>query len=192
MPFHRGDGSSVDVDTMRQPTLETTLTRGDGWRAARLPYAGGMLAMTLVLPDPGRMREVETVLTAGGLGEVLSAGRPATLDVRLPKWTFRTQTPLNDVLRKMGMQTAFDPETADFQPMTEDDLALYISAVLHESFIAVDEDGTEAAAATAVVAIAASASVGEPLHVDMPFLFAIHDVDHGTPLFQGKVNDPSQ
>jgi serpin B len=192
MPFHREDGSSVDVDTMRQPTLDTTLTRGDGWRAARLPYAGRALAMTLVLPDPGRMREVETVLTAGGLGEVLTVGRPVALDVRLPRWTFRTQAPLNDVLQQLGMHDAFDPGTADFRPMTEEDVDLYVSAVLHEGFIAVDEEGTEAAAATAAVAMACSASVGEPFHVDRPFLFAIHDVEHGTPLFLGRVNDPSQ
>lgn len=191
MPFHRPDGSSVGVDTMVQPTLTTTMTRGDGWRATQLPYAGRTLAMTLVLPDPGRMGEVEGLLTSGGLAGVMSAGRPAMLDLRLPRWTFRTQAPLNGVLQQLGMRTAFDPHEADFRPMTEEDLDLYVSTVLHEGYIAVDEEGTEAAAATAVVASVESLPVTEPFHVDRPFLFSIHDVDHGTPLFVGRVDDPS-
>ena len=191
MPFHRPDGSSVDVDTMMQPMLATTMTQGDGWRAARLPYAGRTLAMTLVLPDPGRTREVEPLLTSGWWAEVMSAGRRTMLDLRLPRWTFRTQAALNDVLQQLGMRTAFDRHDADFRPMTEEDLDLYVSAVLHEAFIAVDEEGTEAAAATAVVMSETSAPVTEPFHVDRPFLFAIHDVEHGTPLFLGRVNDPT-
>jgi serpin B len=171
--------------------LATTMTRGDGWRAARVPYAGGALAMTLVLPDAHRMGEVELSLTSGGLTGVLSVGDRAMLDLRLPRWTFRTQPPLNGALQRLGMRTAFDPHQADFRPMTEEDLALYVTAVLHEGFIAVDEDGTEAAAATAVGMREASAPVTEPFHVDRPFLFVIHDVKHGTPLFLGRVDDPS-
>ena len=191
LPFHRTDGSPVDVDTMVQPMLTTTMTRGDGWRAARLPYAGRTLAMTLVLPDPGRMREVERLLTLRGWAEVMSGGRRARLDLRLPRWTFRTHAPLNGVLQHLGMRTAFDRDEADFRPMTREDLDLYVSAVLHECFVAVDEEGTEAAAATAVMVSETSAPVTEPFHVDRPFLFAIHDVQHGTPLFLGRVDDPS-
>lgn len=113
------------------------------------------------------------------------------LDVQLPRWTFRTQAPLNDVLQQLGMRTAFDDRVSDFRPMTEEDLDLYVSAVLHEGFIAVDEDGTEAAAATAVVMRDESLPLTEPFHVDRPFLFAIHDVEYGTPLFLGRVDDPS-
>lgn len=191
LPFHRAEGTSVDVETMVQPMLATTVAAGDGWQAARLPYAGGRLAMTLVLPDAGRMREVEQVLTSGGWAEVMSDGRRATLDLLLPKWTFRTQAPLNGILQQLGMRAAFDPDQADFRPMTEEDLDLYVKAVLHEGFIAVDEEGTEAAAATAVMMDTTSAPVTEPFHVDRPFLFAIHDVEHGTPLFLGRVDDPT-
>jgi len=191
MPFRRPDGRSVRVDTMVQPMLATTMTQGEGWRAARLPYAGRTLAMTLVLPDPGRMREVEPLLTSGGWAEVMSEGRRTMLDVHVPRWTFRTQAALNDVLQQLGMRTAFDRHDADFGPMTEEDLDLYVSAVLHEGFIAVDEEGTEAAAATAVVMRDESLPVTEPFHVDRPFLFAIHDVEYGTPLFLGRVDDPS-
>jgi serpin B len=146
--------------------------------------------MTVVLPDPGRMREAERLL-ASAVSDVMSAGRRTMLNLRLPKWTFRTQAPLNGVLQQLGMRTPFDPSKADFRPMTEEDLKLYLSAVLHEGFIAVDEEGTEAAAATAVVVSETSAPVTEPFHVDRPFLFAIHDVEYGTPLFVGRVDDPS-
>jgi len=190
-PFHRSDGSRVAVGTMQQPLLGTTVTQGDGWRAARLPYAGRKLAMTVVLPDPGRMRQTEQQVTSGGLAEMLTTGRKALLDLRLPRWTFRSQSALTSVLKHLGMATAFDDDVADFRPMTEKDLDLYISAVQHEGFVAVDEEGTEAAAATAVVMSASSAPVTEPFHVDRPFLFVIHDVKHGTPLFLGRVDDPS-
>jgi serpin B len=147
--------------------------------------------MTLVLPDQGRMSEVERVLTSGGIAEMLSAGQRAMLDLRLPRWTFRTQARLKDVLQQLGMPTAFDSHRADFRPMTEQDLDLYLAAVVHEGFVAVDEEGTEAAASTAVVMNETSAPITEPFHVDRPFLFAIHDIDHGAPLFLGRVDDPS-
>jgi serpin B len=191
MPFHRADGSPVDVDTMAAPMLPSSLVQGDGWRAARLQYAGRTLAMTVVLPDPGLMRDVEQQLASGGLAGMVAAGQPTMLDLRLPRWTFRTQVPLGDVLQQLGMRTAFDPDRADFRPMTEEDLDLYVSAVLHEGFVAVDEEGTEAAAATAVGISGTGAPVTQPFHVDRPFLFAIHDVEHGTPLFLGRVDDPS-
>ena len=88
------------------------------------------------------------------------------------------------------MPLAFDQVRADFLPMTEDDTLLYITAVLHEAFIAVDEEGTEAAAATAVVMSGHVGTAVRPFHVDRPFLFVIHDVEHGTPLFLGRVADP--
>ena len=89
------------------------------------------------------------------------------------------------------MKAAFGSAAADFSAMTTAN-DLYVSAVLQQVFIAVDEAGTEAAAATAVVAGVTSAPVEtpEPLVVDRPFLFVIHDLEHGTPLFLGKVVDP--
>lgn len=191
-PFHRSDGNTIDVATMHQPMLATTMTRGKGWRAAQLPYAGRRLAMTLVLPDPGQLRQVEQQVTSSGLAHVLAVGREVMLDLRLPRWTFRSQSALNGALQQLGMRTAFDPHAADFSPMTEEDLDLYVSAVLHEGFVAVDEYGTEAAAATAVVISTTSASVTEPFHVDRPFLFVIHDIKHRTPLFLGRVDNPSE
>jgi serpin B len=189
--FHRIDGSTVDVDLMSGRPVSGPLATGDGWQAARLPYAGSRLAMTIVLPDTGRFAEVEAVVASGGLPDILDGGRPTQIDVRLPKWTSRTSAALKDALQGLGMPTAFDPNHADFTPMTDEDLDLYISAVLHQGFIAVDEEGTEAAAATAVVMSETSAPMTTSFHVDRPFLYVIHDVEHGTPLFLGRVLDPT-
>jgi serpin B len=93
----------------------------------------------------------------------------------------------------MRMPAAFDPFGADFSAMTADE-RLFVKAVLHEAFVAVDEEGTEAAAATAVVAVRASATIRPApvvFTVDRPFLFIVHDVATATPLFVGRVSDPT-
>ncbi len=193
-PFHRADGSTVETDMMHSTGAQVRglLRSGTGYQAATIPYAGNRLAMTIVLPDDGRLGEVEEQVADGGLPAMLAGGRSAQLDLQLPKWTFRTSVPLADVLTGLGMPTAFAPGAADFSPMTREDLDLFISAVLHQGFIAVDEEGTEAAAATAAVMGVTSAPMTQPFHVDRPFLFAVHDVEHGTPLFLGRVVDPTE
>ena len=121
---------------------------------------------------------------------MLTGLQPTGVALRLPRWTFRTQVLLNDVLAGLGMPTAFTTG-ADFSGMTRSP-DLEIAAVLHEAFIAVDEQGTEAAAATAVVMRETSARITEvELTVDRPFLFVLHDRATGTPLFIGLVRDPS-
>jgi len=187
--FHLLDGSTISVPTMSLQSHAGMIGTGDGWQALQLPYAGRRIAMTIVLPDEGRLPDVEADVASGGLPAMLAAARPAGAAVTLPRWTFRTDAPLKDALTALGMPTAFDPGRADFTGMTTES-RLYITAVLHQAFIAVDEEGTEAAAATAVVMGETSAPVLVPFTVDRPFLFVIHDVEHGTPLFLGRVADP--
>ncbi|MDO9495964.1 MAG: serpin family protein [Nocardioides sp.] len=189
-PFHLEDGSTVTVPMMRPTDGPVALGRGDGWQAVPLPYAGGRVAMTVVLPDEGRLADVEAQVVSGGLPEILASPEPAQVGLVLPRWTFRTEAPLGDALKALGMTLPFEAGRADFSAMTTE-ADLYISAVLHQAFIAVDEEGTEAAAATAVVMTDSGAPVMTPLVVDRPFLFVIHDVEHGTPLFVGRVSDPS-
>ncbi|WP_436700042.1 serpin family protein [Nocardioides sp. BYT-33-1] len=189
--FRRRDGSEVEVDRMRRPDLAGGLVTGDGFRAAVVPYAGQRLAMTVVLPDDGAFDRIEAAVADGGFAGLLDGAVPGAVDLSLPRWTFRTQAPLGDVLEALGMPTAFDDRRADFSAMTDEDLFLYIAAVLHQGFIAVDEEGTEAAAATAVVMRTESAVVTEEFVVDRPFLFVVHDVAHRTPLFVGRVADPT-
>lgn len=190
-PFTLEDGSQVGVETMSGMLDGAGYGRGDGWQAARLLYAGGELAMTVVLPDDGDLAAFEQSVDSSRLSEILSsAASVPVLQLRLPRWTFRVASTLNEQLAGLGMPTAFDERGADFSGMTAQE-ELYISAVLHEAFIAVDEKGTEAAAATAVVMRVESMPAVTPLDVDRPFMFVIHDVETSTPLFIGRVSDPT-
>ena len=185
--FTRADGTSVRVPMMDAGESVLTYLAGPRWRGTRLPYAGGGLAMTVALPDPGHEADALAELMSGGL-----TGRgSANVALSMPRWTFRTPTDLRQVLIDLGMPAAFDEDLADFAPMSDQDL--YVHDVLHQAFIAVDEDGTEAAAATAVVMDEVSSMVPSQyiLVLDRPFLFVIHDTTHGTPLFVGRVDDPS-
>jgi serpin B len=189
--FTCADGSTVQVPMMLLGShTRVGYAKGDGWQAVDLPYDGGGLAMAVVVPDSGRLDEIVTAFDADHWRHLLVALEPTAVALRMPRWTFRTQVQLNDVLSDLGMPTAFT-DRADFTGMTLDD-PLKIAAVVHETFIAVDEDGTEAAAATAVVAVLVSAVLTTvTLTVDRPFLFVVHDTETGTPLFIGRVSDPS-
>lgn len=182
--FRRADGSTVSVPMMRKP--DAYGASGPGWQSARLAYAGDKLAMTVVLAD-----DLDALVAGGTLADVIGAGTTGPVDLTMPRWTFRTQSPLRDALIELGMPTAFAPGGADFSAMTREE-QLFVSAVLHEVFIAVDERGTEAAAATAVVMSVTSAGpTPGVLVLDRPFLFVIHDTEFGIPLFVGRVGDPS-
>lgn len=188
-PF-RTDTGTRDVPTMTAGLDFSGYARGEGWEAVRLPYAGGSLAMTIVLPAEGELERVSAAVAGGALPSMLGAPRPMPVQLSLPKWKFRTEAPLGDVLTALGMPTAFDPERADFGAMTRQE-RLFVAAVLHEGFIAVDEEGTEAAAATAVVMDTTSAPLYREVVVDRPFLFVVHDVEYLAPLFVGRVSDPT-
>ena len=171
---------------------EGAFATGPGWQAGRLGYAGGELAMAVVLPDPGRLEEVQASMDGPMLGKLLTSFQPvASMRVELPRFTFRARFGLDDQLIALGMPTAFDPVRADFSGMTSQ-AQLYISAVLHQAFVAVDEHGTEAAAATAVVLDTTSLPANQVvLKADRPFLFVLFDVETSAPLFIGRVSDPT-
>jgi serpin B len=192
LPFTRADGSRAYAPTMTTMISGARHARGNGWRAAELRYAGKELAMTIILPGHGTLQTIDKDLDGSRIAHMLQSLRPvAALNLQLPKWKFRTATPLHKTLAALGMPTAFKDGSADFSGMTTQD-RLFIAAVLHEAYIAVDESGTEAAAATAVIASAASAGP-EPVTmvVDRPFLFIINDLATTTPLFVGRVTDPT-
>jgi serpin B len=190
-PFEVPGQGSVQVDTMAGVVEPASYGAGDGWQAARLPYFGGTLAMTVVLPDEDGLAAVEKIVARGGLRDILAAPARQAVQLLLPKWTFTSASPLKQVLTDLGMPTAFDPDAADFSAMTADGgTDLHIDDVMHQAFIAVDEHGTEAAAATAVTMGTTSMPETVEFVVDRPFLFVIHDVAHLTPLFLGRVADP--
>ena len=185
--FTRADGTSMRVPMMETTESRLTYLAGAHWRGTRLPYAGGGLAMTVALPDQGHEADALAELMSGGL----TGPGSSRVELSMPRWTFRTPTDLRQVLIDLGMRAAFDERAADFTPMSSMDL--YVHDVLHQAFVAVDEAGTEAAAATAVIVDEVSSMVPTPqvLVLDRPFLFVIHDTAHGTPLFVGRVADPS-
>ena len=184
-PFHLADGRAVGVPMMKS-FAEGSIVHlpGRSFAGARLPYGGGRLAMTVALPGDDEAAAVRELLSPGGL----TAAGDGPVALTIPRWSFRVPTDLSGPLQALGMTDAFGDD-ADFSRMTDDE-RLHIQFVLHQTFIAVDEEGTEAAAATAV-GIADSAVVQtHELVLDRPFLFVIHDVAHGTPLFVGRVADP--
>ena len=194
-PFHPERSGPSPVDMMHQQ-VQLAYHRGDGYQAVLLPYRGGSLAMALVLPD-GPLSELTGQLAGlGGVGGVvtglLSGGAEVQADLSLPRFRVDAGFMLKDTLQALGVRTAFTA-AADFGGITEAE-SLHISAVVHKAWIDVGEEGTEAAAATAVV-FAALALVTKPqpevrLVFDRPFLFAIVETGSGLPLFLGQYTRP--
>jgi len=200
-PFHVSGGKpTVDVPTM-QTTLNMCYYNGRGFQSITLPYVGGQLHFLLIVPDSvDGLPAVEAKLTPDLL---LACSKAESREVilHLPKFKITPPTlQLGEMLQKLGMTTAFDNPhgSADFDAMApkRPDEYLYISKVFHKTFLELDETGTEAAAATAVVMMRALAMM-EPkrpkpivLKADRPFLFAIQHAETGACLFLGRVNDP--
>lgn len=190
-PFTLAAGGTVQADMMRGSFERASAATGPGYTAVSLPYAGGELAMTLVLPGRSNSESLIEWLKSGLLSAALADLRPRPVNLAMPKWTFRSRLALKPVLSALGMPSAFEG-SADFSGITRE-VQLAIDEVFHQGFVAVDEEGTEAAAATAVVMSEVSAPA-DPLQVtlDRPFLFVVHDVASRTPLFIGRVADPTR
>jgi serpin B len=156
-----------------------------------LPYSGGELSMILLLPKlPDGLPALEKQLSPKVLAEWLANTEQYEVDVSLPKFRFDRTYDLPGPLASLGMVDVFDREKADLSGMTSAE-KLYVSAVAHKAFVEVNEEGTEAAAATAVVS---SAAFGFPpaFYADQPFLFLIRDAKRGTILFMGRVMNPKE
>jgi serpin B len=186
--FHRADGSGVQAQLM---SLSEALAygAGGGYQAVRLPYVGGV-SMVVIVPDAGKLDPLERSLDGAMLRRIANGLSSAQVTLSMPKFSFRSSALLKDALSEMGMGVAFSGR-ADFSGMTKQE-PLVIADVIHQAFIAVDEKGTEAAAATAVVMRATSAPQRPvELKIDRPFLFLIQDDETGAILFMGRLVDPS-
>ena len=199
-PFHVHGSASVDVPMMRKTDKHFGYAKRDGYTAVSLPYAGDDLQFVVLLPDDvNGLHALESKLTADILAACAKLER-RDVDLRLPKFKLEPPTmALAEKFEALGMKTAFDiPQgSANFDkiaPRTQKDY-LYISQIFHKTFIAVDEKGTEAAAATAVAMMTGSALRSPPpppveVKVDRPFVYAIQHVPSGVCLFLGRVTDP--
>ena len=189
-PFTRADGSTLSVPTM-SARGSYGHAAGNGWWAVELPYLG-TLALTIIVPDD--LSRFSAALTPAQLARITGALSPRPIALHLPRFGVDTgPISLADDLIAMGMPLAFDQQRADFSGITAEE-ALYISAVVHQANIDVDEKGTEAAAATAVIGSTAGPGYQGPwpeLRVDRPFLFALRDRATGAVLFLGRVTDPT-
>ncbi|MBA3396298.1 MAG: serpin family protein [Deltaproteobacteria bacterium] len=176
---------SVQVPTLYQNGAYG-YAAGAGFRAAELPYDGNLLSMVVVVPDD--LASFEASLDGAKLTQITSALEPAAVDLTLPKFKFDAPLGLAEVLKNLGMTDAFGA-AADLSGIdgTRD---LVITDVVHKGFVAIDEKGTEAAAATAVIVGDTSAPLPQTLHVDRPFLILIRDIPTGAILFIGRVVDP--
>jgi serpin B len=186
--FTRLDASEVQVPTMRQ-TVAAAYLDGEGFEAAELSYDGEQVAMLLVVPDSGQFEAVEAALTAGKVAEIRDGLRTHQLTLAMAKFSFRSEVPCKPPLQSLGMVEAFGGN-ADLSGMNGSG-GLFIQDVVHQAFVSVDENGTEAAAATAVIVGETSAPPPATLTIDRPFIFAIIDRPTGTTLFIGRVLDPS-
>jgi serpin B len=189
--FYLLDGGQVSVPMMKQ-TESFNYTEGEGYQAVELLYDGGELSMVILLPASGNFEAFEEGLQAQQVCEIISGLQPTEVTLTMPRFEFDSEFSLKDTLAGMGMRDAFSPDDADFSGMTGNP-ELFISDVIHKAFVAVDEAGTEAAAATAVIVGTTSAPV-EPLvevTIDRPFIFLIRDIDTGAILFVGRVLNPS-
>ena len=170
-----------------------------------LPYKGDKLSMLILLPKQGQEYDFETgeminyentlddiELSIDKLNEYKAQMTETKLDsISLPKFEFNTKYFMKDTLIELGMGTAFNPLSADFLGMTGNK-DLFIGSVIHQAFVGVDEEGTEAAAATAVIIKLTSAIPSNIFRADHPFIFLIQDKETGIILFIGRVNDPSE
>lgn len=182
-------GGAVSAPMMKGPAQVPVWT-GPGYTAASLPYAGGATSMVLIVPDAGTFAAFEAALAADTLQAALGGAAAATPKaVSLPRFAVGQHLSVRAALIALGMTDAFDVPPADFSGI-DGDRDLYIKDVIHQANVAVDEQGTEASAATAVIVNQKTAV--PTLLIDRPFIFLIRDGATGATLFMGRVLDPSQ
>ncbi|AKT37591.1 serpin family protein [Chondromyces crocatus] len=187
-PFVTQAGAQVTVPMMHG-YLQVPYGEGAGFKAVELPYDGHELSMVLVLPD--NLDAFEQGLDAARVDGVVGALGTRLVDTKMPRFKFESRFSMVDPLAKLGMGIAFgfDGEP-DFSGINGTG-GLAIDEVVHQAFVGVNEAGTEAAAATAVIVGETSAPEPAEISLDRPFVFFIRDIATGAVLFVGRVSDPS-
>jgi len=185
------------VNTIKIPMMRRTdenakfnYTETDNLQILEMPYEGDKLSMMVLLPKNDNLSSLESSLTSEKINDWKSKLREQRVDVFMPKFTFDTKYFLNETLAKMGMPTVFT--NADLSGM-DGTLNLFIQKVIHQAFVDVNEEGTEAAAATGVsVGFKSMPQQQVVFRADHPFIFAIQDKDNGNILFLGRVANPKK
>ncbi len=185
-PFTLLNGDAISVPMMSRRTA-TGYAEVAGYQAIELNYKGDRIRMVILLPAPGQFESFEGSLDDKRVSAILQALKPNDIELAMPKFKYDASLTLAETLTKMGMPDAFRPAVADFSGM-DGTRNLYISDVVHKAFVAVDEIGTEAAAATGV--FAEIVSLPMTVRINRPFIFLIRDAGTGAILFVGRVLDP--
>lgn len=192
--FTTGDGKQITVPMMRR-TGRFEYLENEAFQMVRLPYQGQFVGMYVVLPREGvTLKDVAAKLTAGQWKSWTEETRSRDGEVQLPRFKTEYSSSLKTALSALGMADAFDPNKADLNgilPPGATSERLFISDALHKTFLSVDEQGTEAAAATAVIVGITSVPANPfKMVVNRPFLLAIADKPTGTILFLGSISEP--
>ncbi|XAL98385.1 serpin family protein [Phycisphaeraceae bacterium D3-23] len=191
------DVASVDVPLMRQHEERFKVGSFDGYAALQMHYSEGDLSMVILLPDDADgLAALEAQLTPELIAQTIDGLTYETTNIWLPKWEMTLDYDLIPALQAMGMERAFEAGRADFTGISDsaEGEGLYITGAFHKAFIAVDENGTEAAAATAMIVGELSAALPDQVidfRADHPFVYLIRDNRTGAILFMGRVTDPS-
>ncbi|WP_146655266.1 serpin family protein [Labilithrix luteola] len=186
--FTKLDGSTTSVEMMHGTTSRRYLA-GDGFEAVEMPYDGNELSMLVIAPTKGAFASFESAMSGAKVLEIFDGLAFKSVNLAFPKLKLDANFTLNEPLKALGMKSAFESGGLSAIEEGED---LSIKAVLHKTFLAIDENGTEAAAATAVIGEKASADIDEPVavNIDRPFITAIIDRQTKTLVFLGRILEP--
>jgi len=195
--FRISSNNNVKVKMMQRTDDESIFgyTENNQLQILEMPYSGEELSMLILLPKDDNIRSLENSITTEKLSEWKEDLKEQRVNIYIPRFKFETKYFMADTLSEMGMPTAFS-DSADFSGMTGK-RDLKIDEVIHQAFVEVNEEGTEAAAATAVIMIAMGIGLDEGpkipvFRADHPFIFIIQEKETGNMLFMGRVNDPTK
>ena len=188
--FYLPDGSRKPCKMMEQ-RIQCDYFSNPDFQAIDLPYGDGDFSMTIFLPHP--QKDIDSLIaefTEENWDNWINSFSKDSGDIYIPKFTLEYGIKLNDVLKALGMEIAFDPYRADFTRMYKPG-GIWIDKVKHKTFVKVNEEGTEAAAVTSVEMIEGAAGSGFYMRVDRPFVFVIRENKSQTILFMGKIVEPT-
>jgi len=192
--FFLEGGNTVETKMMHSEGVKIHYYQNEQWTYVEIPYGRGLYTMTVMLPEGGTaVQQMIDGLDINGFKNAAATADTATVALYMPKFKMEYKTLLNDVLSAMGMGVAFGG-SADLSNLFVQALDLFISRVIHQSFVEVNEKGSEAAAATVVEIRETSIQPGRPpevVHINRPFAFFITEKHSNTILFAGKLTDPA-
>jgi len=188
--FHVAGGADITAPLMHanQPLATASIAGG---QIGVFPFRGKDISLVVLLPDArDGLPQLEAQLTGDAFAQAVAAAQPGeAIDITLPKFSFEQDQSLNELLQRLGIVAAFDPNAADFSGI-DGAHDLYVATAIHDAVITVNEEGAEAAAATGIGVV--SDSLPTPFTADHSFAFAIYDQVTGSILFLGHVADPTR